>query len=63
MKICKLFNALFYYFINYNFVLDVIHYISFTCGKGLLKFQIFVQNRFLIFKILKFHNFQIVSAF
>jgi hypothetical protein len=25
MKICLLFNLLFYYFINYNFVLDVMY--------------------------------------
>jgi len=48
MKICYLFNALFYCFINYNFVLDVMYIIPHLhVEKDFWKFKILI-NKFLI---------------
>jgi hypothetical protein len=63
MRICSLFNALFLFFVNYNFVVDVM-YITPHLHVVKDSWNFFIMfNRFFIFLDFKFHNFQTLSVF
>ncbi len=63
MKICYLFIIYYLFFINCNFVLDVMYITTHLhVVKDFWNFKN-MFNRFLIFKIFKFQNFQIMFFF